>query len=417
MSRVFRTLIPLLLLAAGSGNAWSATRKACFEMKIADIRVDCPTPSEVGAKRPCDPDSERIYAVGHEVEAWDKDWEGADEYIGTWRLSGSGTQCITFEWENAPYSLGETDPDVYLMYINRVADVTHQHVTAVNNDGSGAPKITWRNGTRDNPDAYVALNCKPGVSCRIWNGYLIPTTDETSATAQRIMALDSAQHVPEVYGADMDTDVKLYYPDPEWSYAVSRSGFHIFEDHATNGMIVTHELGHVQQMQEFNQDYLRDVCGDSHSLTSIEEESCSTTEGWANYVASATWYDPNNSKVIPYTLYGYNIETAAPWSGTCATNGSIELQVAKAFWDLDDYNQEAGAGAGAGYDDSLAYTTTFIGRAWREFPSGIFNRQDYEFDNDGVNAQDYYGNNDDRFASGFYETFLQHNCLQYQDPN
>src|SRR5262249_23489894 len=101
------------------GSAWAAERTVCFHLELADGRYNCPAPSEAGARRACNAGGYSD-AVGHQVELWDKDWSSDDEYIGTWYLGGGGTQCITFEWENASYSKGEANPDLYLRYINVV---------------------------------------------------------------------------------------------------------------------------------------------------------------------------------------------------------------------------------------------------------------------------------------------------------
>jgi hypothetical protein len=92
--------------------------------------------------------------------------------------------------------------------------------------------------------------------------------------------------------------------------------------------------------------------------------------------------------------------------------------VARAFWDLDDWNNEAGAGAAVSWSDSLAYGTLDIVRGWQHFADGSGNRQNDESDQNGINMRDYYWNNTWWFANvNFIQTFLQHNCLQDQDDN
>lgn len=419
-----RHLIALSLagLALVAGHAaLGATRTVCYELKFADARTNCATTTTTGNERGCSPGS-NIDAAGHVVELWDKDDDGNDELIGKWAAS-AGRGCATFEWENAAYSLGEANPDVYAKYVNRVNRVEADgiYVQAVDTDGSDLPVTTWRNGDGTDPDAYVAKECHTGTNCEIYpSGYLLPTSDTASERGMRIQALDSAQHAVEIYGTIMDTNVEMHYPgksDCKTSCAVARDEIHIYETLANHGYYPTHEVGHTVQMQEFNQDDLRDVCGDSHSMTSVEKESCTTTEGFADYVAAVAWYDPNNVGSVPFVL-SKNVETATPFDSTCADNGDYELQVARGFWDLDDWNEEAGAGAGAGWDDDLAYGTVDIAQGWRQFANGTANRKDYESDDNGVNMKDYYYNNTSRFIdSHFYETFLDHNCLQYQDYN
>jgi hypothetical protein len=242
-----------------------------------------------------------------------------DEYIGKWVISGSGRRCATFEWENSEddYDLGEDNPDVYVRYINRVNRTTGGaiYVQGVDADGSSVDVTSWRNGDGVDPDAYVAEECTVGHNCEIVpNGSLVPESDTASERGMRIQALDSAQHALETYGAIMDTSVELHYPgkagcDP--SCFVSRSEIHVAEAFGDDAFYPAHEFGHAVQMQEFNQDYLRDVCGDSHTLTSSETDSCSTTEGWADYVAVVSWYEPNNKNSKP-EAFGFKFEAAAP---------------------------------------------------------------------------------------------------------
>jgi hypothetical protein len=218
----------------------------------------------------------------------------------------------------------------------------------------------------------------------------------------------------------MDRNIAMHYPgkaDCDTSCTVSRTEVHITESRGNNGFNVAHELGHVVQMQEFNQDNLRDDCsrnGDGHSLSSIEHESCATTEGWANFVGVVSWYEPNNTATQPMG-WGRNFETAALRHASCSDNAHSTYQVAKAFWDFDDWNNEAGAGAASAFDDRVSYGTIAMAQGWRQFPNGTGNREDYESGQDGVNMRDYWANNSDRFvATGAFETLIQHNCLSAQ---
>lgn len=414
-----------LLMALTGVHAYAAEREVCFRMKFADARTDCPTTTTTGALRGCT--SGNTDMVGHFVEAWDKDaGDGSgDEYIGVWWLSAGGTQCITFEWENASSSLGEVDPDVYLKYVNKVRATSGTSVTveATDSAGNAHSKTSWRDGNGSNADAYVAQNCQAGSACQILSGggWMIPTSDTASQRAKRIMALDSVQHALQVYGSVLDENVIMRYPcDPNGcgsSRAISQTVFDIDDDSSvTSGKVAPHELGHVLQMQMFDRNGLRDDCslnGAGHSLTSIEYESCATTEGWANYVAAVSWYNPANSGSVPMG-WGYNFETATPiHTSSCSNSGHTELQVAKAFWDLDDANNEAGVAPAVG-DDLKNSTSSFISTAWKQFPDGTGNGADQESDRDGVNAKDYFRNNQTRFSGAFEETFLNHNCLNHQ---
>ena len=407
-------------------DAFAAQREVCFRLQFRDDRFNCAEASETGARRACHPGSYSDL-VGHQVELWDKDWEGDDELIGTWYVGSGGTQCITFEWENAAASKGEANPDLYLRYINRVNRTGYSNyvsVRGVNTDNSAATITSWRNGQTGDPERYVAMNCAAGAACFIFpSGTMVPTNDVASDRGLRIMALDSAQHTLQAVGEIMDTHIDLQYPgqsDCPTSCAPSRSLVKITQARGGNGSNVTHEIGHVVQMQEFDQDWLRDDCsrgGNGHSLTSLEHESCATTEGWGNYIALVSWYEPNNARTVPFG-WGRNFETATLQFTTCSDNAHNEIQTAKGWWDLDDWNNEGGTGAASGDDDRLAYGTTDIVMGWRQFAGGSGNRQKGESGQDGVNMRDYWANNAGRFvAAGAFETLVEHNCLQAQDDN
>lgn len=405
-------------------SAAAAQRTVCFRMQLRDDRFNCAQSSETGALRACNPGG---YAdmVGHQVELWDKDWETGDDYIGTWYIGGGGTQCMSFEWEGAGYGAGEANPDLYLRYINRVNRTGYSnyvYVRGVNTNNSSASETSWRNGQSGDENRYVAMNCTASSACSIFSsGTLVPTNDVASNRGLRIMALDTAQHTLQMFGEVMNKNIKLQYPgasDCPTSCAPDRELIKITAARGANGSNVAHEVGHVIQMQQFNQDWLRDDCsrnGAGHSLTSLEHESCATTEGWGNYIAAASWYNPNNAGSQPIA-WGRNFETSALQFTTCSDNAHNEIQTGKAWWDLDDWNNEAGAGAAAGDSDGNAYGSTDIVKGWRRFDDGSDNREDGESGQDGVNMRDYYANTTGWFtASGVFETLVEHNCLQAQD--
>lgn len=416
-------LVGALLLACLSSSALAATRTVCYRLQLADERYNCPAATEAGARRPCNAGG-YTDAVGHHVELWDKDGDGADEYIGTWYIAGGGTRCVTFEWENAGYSKGEPDPDLYLRYINtvvRTGYVNYTTVKAVTAGGADHPATSWRNGAAGSPDRYVAVNCAVRGTCYIFpSGSLVLTNDQASERAQRIMALDSAQHMLQVLGDQMDRPVRLHYPgkaDCPTSCATDRASFHINGTQGGDGILVGHELGHVIQMQRFGQDSLVDDVGKGGggwNLTSDEYDSGATTEGFASYVGLVSWYEPNRFDTVPVG-WGLDFEAAAPFNATCSANRGIPLQVAKAFWDVDDWNNEAGAGVANGWNDAVRYGTADLVAGWDAFADGSANRQNDESDRDGVNVRDYYENTRGRFAAaGFFTTLVEHNCLQDQ---
>jgi len=234
------------------------------------------------------------------------------------------------------------------------------------------------------------------------------------------MALDSAQHTLQIFGEIIDRHAKLHYPGKAsctTSCADDRDDFHINGSQGGDGILVGHEIGHLIQMQQFGRDGLRNDCskgGSGWNLTSDEWESCATQEGFASYIGVVSWYEPNNSSTSP-TGWGLAFDGAQPNRSTCSNNKGIPVQVAKAFWDMDDWNNESGAGASSSWDDDLSYGTTGLARGWSVFPGGSGNREDNESGRDGVNMRDYYWNNTGRYTNPqFFETFIRHNCLQDQ---
>lgn len=415
-------LVAALTFSLLSGAVSAASRQVCFQLQLADDRYNCAATSEAGARRGCDKGG-YVDATGHQVELWDKDADSDDEHIGTWYISAGGTQCITFEWENAAYSKGEANPDVYLRYINMVNASGYRnyiYVRAVTTDGGAHNATSWRDGPAGDENRYVAAECRAGAACYMFqSGSLVPTNDRASPRALRIMALDSAQHTLQVMGEIMNRHVKLHYPGRAactTSCTDDRENFHIRDSQGGDGILTGHELGHVIQLQQFNNDNLHDDVskgGAGWDLTSDEYDSGATQEGFASYVGILSWYEPNNFATVPRG-WGLDFEAATPNRATCAANRGIPLQVAKAFWDIDDWNNEAGAGVAA-WPDSLRYGSEDIVVGWRQFSPGTGNRQQNESGRDGVNMKDYYENNKSRLtAAGFFDTFIRHNCLQDQ---
>jgi hypothetical protein len=170
-------------------------------------------------------------------------------------------------------------------------------------------------------------------------------------------------------------------------------------------------------MQEFDQDSLTDDVskgGNGWNLDSDEWDSGSTTEGFASYIAVRAWYEPNDFSTVPLG-WSLDFEAASPVRSTCSDNRGVPVQVARAFWDVDDWNNEGGAGAAGSQADLVRYGSEDIVRGWRVFANGSGNRQNDESDRNGVNVRDYFANNRNRFvAAGYEETILRHNCLQDQ---
>jgi hypothetical protein len=411
-----------ILAACAATSASAATRTYCFELLFKDDRWDCPTPSEAGAKRGCQqtyynfssqPDGYYAHPVGALVELWDKDDTSDDEYIGTWYLTSETGGCATFEWENSTYDNGEADPDVYPIWKSEVRSTADAspHVVATDMALNPYGGVTWR--------AFAYSNCTNGANCD-QAGYLLITTDSTTERGGRAMSLDSAQHMLQTYATIMDNeDINMKWPSTQ-SQALDRYTFEVDETRGDQPQSPCHELGHLLQMQEFVRDGLQDDCslnGAGHSLTGSEHESCATAEGWAGYVAIASLWDPQNNSSAP-SRWGIDYVTATPLEAVCTDNKGIEAQVTKAFWDLDDDENEVGV-APSTIDDEKDSDTLDIAERWGVFPTGTGNRDDWESDPDGVNLWDYHINSQSWWASldATRHTIMGHNCMGTQDTN
>ncbi len=416
MSRVHLWLIPAVIMGA-SFAAHSATRTVCLELIIHDERVDCPS-SGTGVRSACNPGG-AVNATGTEFELWDKDSGSADEYIGRWYI-GSGEGCVTFEWENASYSKGELNPDVYFVAHNRVwASGSNESIRIEDDNNNIYAYPSSRNGWGGNPDAGTAVDCTNGANCYIAGGAGVYIhSNAFSDYGQALMALDSVQRSLAIYHTRLNSGtISLEYPDSSGACPTactnSRKKITVPPGLADEGFRMAHEMGHVVHMGEFIQDDLRNDCsanGPGWSLDSQENDSCAVAEGWATYVAAVSWWDPNNSGSVP-TGFGVDHEAAKPTWDACAANRGVALQVSRAFWDLDDWNNESGVDAAAGSDDLSSNSTLGITSGWSDFANGTANREDFEIGAHGVNLYDYDFNKN--YPD---ETLFDHNCLTSQAP-
>src|SRR4029079_16703700 len=99
----------------------------------------------------------------------------SDEYIGTWRIGGTGRRCATFEWENCSGNCdkGEANPDPYIKLVNTISASGSGAVEAVDDDGDAQPDSS---GSWD----YYS-NCTTGASCYIGGTDMyVPSNDESS---------------------------------------------------------------------------------------------------------------------------------------------------------------------------------------------------------------------------------------------
>jgi hypothetical protein len=133
----------------------------------------------------------------------------------------------------------------------------------------------------------------------------------------------------------------------------------------------------------------------------------------------AAWYDGGVANTNP-RAWGHSFEAARPHYLICDDNRSVVLQVAKAFWDMDDITNEGALHpAATGADDNDAWYPHSMIQAYSQSPSGTGNRQKNESDADGVNIRDHHANTNAWFFSSAtqFTSMLDHNCIQSRDNN
>jgi hypothetical protein len=418
-----------LVLVSASSTAFAATRTICADIKFIDNRssANCATTSETANLRGCSPGN-NVEHVGFDLELWDKDADGTDELIVTSNYPFAGGTCWTFEWDNnaSANAEHEANPDVYVSHNGYVSDTgRNRFVRAVDPNGNNH-NVNWRNGPAGSPDAFLANECT-GTCWVAGGGTLLPSSDASTDVGLRAMALDSAQHYLQAFQFVMTQSVvNMRIPTSTGCGAgnggactISRGQINVNNTVALDGTSVAHELGHTLQEQRFGQDALVDDCaagGAGWSITGTENDSCAVTEGWATFVAGASWYDPNTTNASP-ALWGVNFESASWQNATCSANRGIPLQSTKGFWDMADSTNEAGAGGQPA--DNQNWFSTWITQGWGQFPNGTADRQNDEASVHGVNMFDFFTNtNVSMFSSaaGVQNTLINHNCTQTQAP-
>ena len=434
-------LLFLLVLLSLPVEVQAVEQTFCFSgLLFRDGRVQCPTPSADGDRRGCNgsyfnfenaPDGYYSPMVGAIFEVWDRDPSGGDEYIGLYYSTGIGQICVIYEWDGGSQADGENYPDPYVIFLNKVQPSTGGYdVISVDSNWNSFADVSFR-------DSYFS-NCGQVAGNCVLSEYMLLSTDITATTGARMAGLDTAQHALQQFETHLSQNVELAIRtsggDADSGETVARHriwcGVNRCDDETP-----AHEFGHAIQMTEFGQDglhydYSKDGNG-GHSIwdpAESEYDSAATMEGWADYVAAVAWWDPGNSSSSPQ-FWGVFIEDSAGREDTmpmddssCSANRGYELQIARAFWDLDDANNETlsiSNGDIHNWDDVSNYTTAYLSDGWDEFPNGYYNRDDWELGNHGVNAWDYYENSIARVTndSDFLQTLVYLNCLDAQEYN
>jgi hypothetical protein len=260
-------MVAIVYITLSANLVSAATRTVCFSLVMFDdIRTDCPVPGTTGARRACGADSlgtNNDYSIGSHFQIWDWDGGVGDDFIGVGVTTNpNGLNCVTFEWENATYSGGEANPDVYIRltpyYSSSNYTGNSPSVRVANATGASYPYVDF--------SIARAENCPVGVTCYIDTdgvpgapiGALRPYNSTASNAAQARLTGDSAQRALQQWDTNFDpgTSVTIEYPDSTTcspACAINRTTIEI-NANDFRGSTPPHELGHALQFQLFEQD-------------------------------------------------------------------------------------------------------------------------------------------------------------------
>lgn len=384
---------------------------------------------------------------GLHVEIWDRNFTVGDTKLGEmvldYEYTSSGYACFEFEWDTNDTPPNDIWPDPYVKTKYKVKKVKESgeaekftQICAQDQNQYGNCQSVWVVNWRD----YYYSNCSG--TCVEYRKLMF-STDATSVWNKRAMVIRSAQHFEDVYGEHPYRSDSNYI----WACQTTETDCGTVESHDRKWIefnithssryreweTPVHELGHCFQKQLLNRDtyFYYAIQGDIWSVTT---DSHATLEGWPYYVAMVSYWNPDNSLSRPL-LKGSDVEEPEPESDSQLNNAKIILQVTKAFWDVDDANNENSESPGL-YNDRFNADTEDIASGWYSnssgvgvwFCSGTLNHMNMEDDptvgepdSNALNVEDYYWNADQRDSftpeTDFRNTLLYHNNLQWQSNN
>ena len=181
----------------------------------------------------------------------------------------------------------------------------------------------------------------------------------------------------------------------------------------TNPFRVVHEIGHNvhRRWMAYEGPLARDANDkalDCDGWDEDEDPKCATSEGWANFFSSASWFNENMNAP---TYVGLDIEDASTLQ-SCEDAPLSEGHTAQFFWDLWD------AGPGGNDDDAVNMHLTKLRKVWSAFGSGTGNRDNNETGDDGRNAQDFlYWYNTQYGSSPEVDAVVAANCIGQHPSN
>ncbi len=178
----------------------------------------------------------------------------------------------------------------------------------------------------------------------------------------------------------VNVDVKFPVPTATTGLTTDRHHIEMADNWVVfNNSTLAHELGHIAHLIAFDYDWLGSDCslnGDGHSWNSVEWESCAFSEGFADFVAAATFFYPGAASP---RSYDHDIEI-----GCSGARHQSESNVARYFWDMYDSRNESG--------DAVTLPFSWIFAKLDVFPFATGTRHTWEnfFNRNGTNSWDFY---------------------------
>ncbi len=176
--------------------------------------------------------------------------------------------------------------------------------------------------------------------------------------------------------------------------------------HPMNPFSAVHEMGH--NVHRRWMDYsgplawnAQDEGLDCNGWDDDEDPKCATSEGWANFFASASWFNENMGNP---TYNDFDIEDVSALK-SCDDAPFSEGHATQFFWDLWD------AGPGGLDDDEINVHFNTLRKVWSAFDDGTGNRANNESGDDGRNMQDFIHWYTTQYGSGGINTVAVANCM------
>ncbi len=375
------------------------------------------------------------------VHIYDYDSSGGDDYITAGYLnfsSDTAYSCFNFQWDQSAQSETYPDPYVKTMYVVKDVEFSdsnkqYGHLCANGCTCSSRYVRSWRSSyTSDLGSGW----------------YIYPTLTFGSSTSNanaRAMQMHALQKFFRGWRSRyMTHDIKVDWQNEgiPASYGSSTTCIGLTKkfwwedgdqwiDMYRRWDVAPHEAGHTYQKQ-----MMGITSGDyesAHKMYCSYTDYTAMKEGWAEFVATRSWYPSSKSTSHPVystSLSTYEVEPGGytfyagkdPQDSACQDQCSSlncdcysrnETMALRAFWDIWDTHVDPS------YDDAdIEVYWQNIARIWTLYPTGSANGARGEYD---TNMRDYHTNASSissGTSSDVWTVFLHNQTsMACQDPN